>query len=300
MDVDQYLNYLDRRDLQRQRRLARQQPQAVAPAHAGGPLAVDALRPRLRLRRQRRRAGDEQHPRPRDGDQRAGVAESAVVHLPVSQAAGDTTGSGTPSSSAWPPTSARRSSRSASSRNRQPPGQHRAGDAPPHDALAAVGVVRVQLGRTRRDDARLRRTRAPQVRWHVIGAFPEVRVGVVQTHVSGRGQILAEGVPLPRADAGTPFRLPVFRDVPIRLTAVPDEGYVFTGWSGLVSDETATTSAVLTGASSVTAHFVLAGTAEAPTTAPVASSLASPSPTRPPGRRPCTRPSRSPASCRSA
>ncbi len=52
---------------------------------------------------------------------------------------------------------------------------------------------------------------------------------------SGGGQVLAEGV-LPASDAtpDAPFEPVFFRDVPLHLTAVPDEGYYFVGWSGVV------------------------------------------------------------------
>jgi hypothetical protein len=50
--------------------------------------------------------------------------------------------------------------------------------------------------------------------------------------------------------------------VPLELAAVPDEGYIFTGWSGLVDASADTISTVLTESTSLTATFALATVTE--------------------------------------
>jgi uncharacterized repeat protein (TIGR02543 family) len=63
-----------------------------------------------------------------------------------------------------------------------------------------------------------------------------------------------------------------FRGVPLDLVAVPDDGYTFTGWTGLVNSPSDSVSVVLTGTSSLTATFALI-TAGAPGAAPESHSL---------------------------
>ena len=65
------------------------------------------------------------------------------------------------------------------------------------------------------------------------------------------GRVLAYGVPMPRGASGPVF----FREVPLNLVAVPDEGYVFTGWQGLVATASDSISVVLTGETTLTATF---------------------------------------------
>ncbi|MEP0546616.1 MAG: CotH kinase family protein [Rhodothermales bacterium] len=115
-------------------------------------------------------------------------------------------------------------------------------------------------------------TARPQaVRSHVTGYFDEV-VGSARltlTTTAG-GRVYAEGVPmaslrlngLPEATGGV-FEPIFYRGVPLELAAVPDEGYRFTGWSGLVDASADTISVVLTESASLTATFALATATEA-------------------------------------
>ena len=100
------------------------------------------------------------------------------------------------------------------------------------------------------------RTRAPYVRSHVTQQFPEV-TGPTRAWVavSGGGRVLAEGVPLPRATEDAPFEAVFFKGVPLTLTAVPDEGYTFAGWSGLSTATDETVAVVLGGESAIKASF---------------------------------------------
>ena len=109
-----------------------------------------------------------------------------------------------------------------------------------------------------RDFARLRPT---QVRGHVAQYFDEVAGSAqLEMAVSEGGQIHAAGVAMPRATPQDPYDAVFFRGVPIKLVAVPDEGYVFSGWSGHVTAGSDTVSAVLTSPASITATFELAST----------------------------------------
>lgn len=122
------------------------------------------------------------------------------------------------------------------------------------------------------------RRRPLEVRGHVTDYFDEV-VGSARLSVGveGDGEVRAEGVVLPRATPDDPFEPIVYRGVPIQLVAVPDEGYVFAGWSGL-SDATADSlSLTLTASGPLTARFVLATDAEVGTT-PAADHLGLPYP----------------------
>ncbi|OZC04484.1 CotH kinase family protein [Rubricoccus marinus] len=97
------------------------------------------------------------------------------------------------------------------------------------------------------------------------------------------GRVFAEGVPMaPLRLDGTPeahssaasgdvFAPIFYRGVPLELVAVPDEGYVFAGWSGLVETSADTVSVVLTESTSLTATFALSTDVDA--AAPEASAL---------------------------
>ena len=63
---------------------------------------------------------------------------------------------------------------------------------------------------------------------------------------------------MPRPADGSPFAQPFFRDVPLRLAAIPDDGYVFAGWSGQTESSSDSISVVLMGTSSLTATFAIA------------------------------------------
>ena len=102
------------------------------------------------------------------------------------------------------------------------------------------------------------RDRAVKVRGHVNGYFDEVSGSArLDVGVAGGGQVIAEGVPLPRQDPAAPFESVFFRGVPVRLTAVPDEGYYFVGWSGAANGTERDASVVLTGTAALTATFAL-------------------------------------------
>ncbi|MEM7787633.1 MAG: CotH kinase family protein [Bacteroidota bacterium] len=109
------------------------------------------------------------------------------------------------------------------------------------------------------------RQRPAQIRRHVYDQFAETG-GSARLWVStdGGGRVTAEGVPLPRASTEAPFGAVFYRDVPVRLVAVPDPGRVFVGWSGLVSASADTVSAVVTETASLTAHFASATAADRP------------------------------------
>ena len=105
--------------------------------------------------------------------------------------------------------------------------------------------------------------RPAAVRGHVTDYFDEV-VGSARLTVSTTegGRVFAEGVPLAplRLDgtpvaSGEPFEAVFFRGVPLQLVAVPEDGYVFAGWAGLVDASADTVSAMLTESASLTATF---------------------------------------------
>ena len=125
--------------------------------------------------------------------------------------------------------------------------------------------------------------RPAAVRGHVTSYFDEVigSARLTLTTTSG-GHVLAEGVPmaplrldgtpqLPDASGGV-FEPLFYRGVPLQLVAVPDEGYEFVGWSGVVGATTDTLSVVLDETyPSLTATFALATATEVG--APEASAL---------------------------
>ncbi|MEO0559129.1 MAG: CotH kinase family protein, partial [Bacteroidota bacterium] len=105
------------------------------------------------------------------------------------------------------------------------------------------------------------RDRPAQMRGFVNRYFSEVPgSALLKIGVEGPGHIQAEGVPLAVGTVASPFDAVFFRGVPIRLVAVPEEGYVFSGWSGHVEAGADTVSVVLTGTASLTATFELAST----------------------------------------
>ncbi len=108
------------------------------------------------------------------------------------------------------------------------------------------------------------------VRGHVAGFFPEVpgsaRLTLTTTpggRVFAAGVLMAplrlDGTPQPAAGVFAPI---FYRGVPLDLVAVPDRGYVFTGWSGLSSARTESISVVLTESAALTATFAVATAAE--------------------------------------
>lgn len=102
------------------------------------------------------------------------------------------------------------------------------------------------------------RDRPAQMRGHVNAYFAEVPGSArLDVGVAGGGQVTAEGVPLPRRDPATPFESVFFRGVPVHLTAVPDEGHYFVGWSGVADGTERDASVVLTGTAALTATFAL-------------------------------------------
>ena len=111
--------------------------------------------------------------------------------------------------------------------------------------------------------------RPGSIRSHVTNYFDEVEgsARLTLTTTSG-GRVYAEGVPMaPLRLDGTPEAASVFepifyRGVPLELVAVPEEGYVFAGWSGLVDTTADTLSVVLTESTSLTATFGFATDAE--------------------------------------
>ena len=105
------------------------------------------------------------------------------------------------------------------------------------------------------------RDRPNQMRGFVNRYFSEVPGSAyLRVGVSGGGHVEAEGVALPQGTAEDPFDAVFFRGVPIQLVAVPQDGYVFSGWTGLLEASADTVSAVLTEASVLTATFELAST----------------------------------------
>ncbi|MEM8558279.1 MAG: CotH kinase family protein [Bacteroidota bacterium] len=103
------------------------------------------------------------------------------------------------------------------------------------------------------------RNRPVQMRGHVTETLGVVGSAALELDAAEGGRVLAEGVPLPRGAS----RFPFYREVPLRLTAVPDEGYRFADWSGGVASSDETISVVLTGATALTATFAIGTDAEA-------------------------------------
>ena len=87
--------------------------------------------------------------------------------------------------------------------------------------------------------------RPAAVRGHVTAYFDEV-VGSARLTLttSSGGRVFAEGVPMapfrldgapqPPDASGGVFEPLFYRGVQLQLVAVPDEGYEFVGWSGVV------------------------------------------------------------------
>lgn len=84
----------------------------------------------------------------------------------------------------------------------------------------------------------------------------------LDTNEAVGGQIYVYGVPIPRGFFSGTF----FREIPLQLVAVPDEGYRFAGWSGATTSAADTLAFVLRGTSTLEAAFVPDGTST--TTAP--------------------------------
>lgn len=101
------------------------------------------------------------------------------------------------------------------------------------------------------------------MRSHMMGYFNEIEgsARLTLTTTPG-GRIFAAGVPMaPLRLNGTPdggggvFEPLFYRGVPLELVAVPDEGYRFAGWSGLVHSGADTISVVLKESTALTATF---------------------------------------------
>ncbi|MEM7789090.1 MAG: CotH kinase family protein [Bacteroidota bacterium] len=129
--------------------------------------------------------------------------------------------------------------------------------------------------------------RPAEVRSHVTDHFDEVEgsARLTLTTMPG-GRVTAAGVPMaPLRLDGTPadpegvFEPVFYRGVPLELVAVPDEGYVFTGWSGLSASSADTISVVLTEPTSLTATFAIETNREAPAPEAAARLAVYPTPT---------------------
>jgi len=97
------------------------------------------------------------------------------------------------------------------------------------------------------------RERPDALRQHLVEAFSLSGTQYLTLDVNRPegGTILVEGQSLP----GTPFTGVYFRDVPLRLTAVPEPGYRFVEWQGAVSGGEETIALTLTSDETVTAVF---------------------------------------------
>lgn len=102
------------------------------------------------------------------------------------------------------------------------------------------------------------RNRPVQMRGHVVETLGVAGSAALELETTEGGRVLAEGVPLPRGAS----RLPFYREVPLRLEALPDEGYRFVGWTEAVTSEDAAISVVLTGTTSLAATFAFGTEAE--------------------------------------
>ncbi|MFC1694309.1 CotH kinase family protein [Candidatus Latescibacterota bacterium] len=108
--------------------------------------------------------------------------------------------------------------------------------------------------------------------WHdnvaVMEYFAEKRTNICRTHVYqkfGIGTALVE-INVSNSSAGKvkinsitingyPWEGTYFTDVPIKITALPEPGYRFTGWTGITPSDSVSVSVVLTGDLSITANF---------------------------------------------
>ena len=97
------------------------------------------------------------------------------------------------------------------------------------------------------------RERPDALRQHLVEAFSlsGTQFLTLDVNKAEGGHILVEGQALP----GTPFTGVYFRDVPLRLTAVPEPGYRFVEWQGALSGAEDRGSLMLTGNETVTAVF---------------------------------------------
>lgn len=71
------------------------------------------------------------------------------------------------------------------------------------------------------------------------------------TAETGGGTVTIQGVKMPEGD----HRLLFFKEVPLRLKAIPDAGFTFTGWSGMVQSSLDTLTVTLLGESGLVARF---------------------------------------------
>lgn len=78
---------------------------------------------------------------------------------------------------------------------------------------------------------------------------PDITLTVLNAD-PGKGKVLACEVELPDEFSGN-----FYRDLPIRLEAVPAEGYTFTGWSGYLSDTSASIVLNISSSVQLEAHF---------------------------------------------
>lgn len=112
------------------------------------------------------------------------------------------------------------------------------------------------------------RNRALSIRGHVYDQFdvPGSARLMLDLGPEPNGHVAVYGLPLLPDDPAPIF----FRGVPLELTAVPAEGYVFAGWSGLVDSAADTITVVLTESTSLRAAFVPEGTTTAAAPPPAA------------------------------
>jgi uncharacterized repeat protein (TIGR02543 family) len=109
--------------------------------------------------------------------------------------------------------------------------------------------------------------RAAQVRPHFLSQYALSEAALTLDVDNGhaeQGSILVMGLPFGAGTPGGgaaafPWTASWFAGIPIQVGAVPQPGWIFTGWTGL-SGTNPQASLTLTGAADVTAHFI----AEAP------------------------------------
>lgn len=114
--------------------------------------------------------------------------------------------------------------------------------------------------------------RPASIRGHVTDYFDEVEGSARLTLTTTEGgQVFAEGVLMAPVQysrskglGDTLFEPIFYRGVPLQLVAVPDEGYEFTGWTGLSEASTDTISVLLTESTALTANFALATSVDKP------------------------------------
>ncbi len=96
--------------------------------------------------------------------------------------------------------------------------------------------------------------RSPYVIQNIKNRFGFSGEANLTLNIAGKGKVFFNGVECDNNNFSGSF----FKDIPLKLIAVPDSGYSFSGWSGLLNSSSDSTEIVLTNDSQLTAFFEVA------------------------------------------